>query len=494
MIVFNTSDVVVYLAPAGAGKTTALMDELVELLKVYRPDEVAFVTFTRKGVQNGIERALRACPWLSADELIHFQTLHAMCFHETGLEHKNIIERADLDRFNELLGFNVHLSEAFDNTTEDDKLLQRYDAVRAGCKKGAIVERAYNEEQYTRLVNAYEDFKKRNDLVDFYDCLIRFKERGLPVSVKVALIDEAQDLTPLQWEVTTIAFSNADRVRIGGDDFQCLFSYCGADPDILIDLASRYNSVKLERSFRLPRAVYSFARGITALIRDKVDKDFVPMKDVEGFVKDISDRTTLCRIIRDDLEKNGHLPSRWYLLFRNNCFIDDMARLLEQFTIPYHTAKGFCVSARDIAKIRRYYNYRKEGYSRASFDEFCATYKIADINEDFTESALIPGENRYVIADYVKKYGIERLDEMARGEPSLLLSTPYRVKGGEADYAVVFADATRLVNENATLNLDEELRVLYVSCTRAKLGLYLVPSTGRYGLDTVIDLIKEAVA
>jgi len=59
---FATDDVVVYLAAAGAGKTHAMMEEMAELLKVYRPDEIAFVTFTRKGVLNGIERAIKADP------------------------------------------------------------------------------------------------------------------------------------------------------------------------------------------------------------------------------------------------------------------------------------------------------------------------------------------------------------------------------------------------------------------------------------------------
>lgn len=491
MIRFKTSDVKVYLAPPGAGKTFSLMDEMVELLKVYRPDEIAFVTFTRKGVENGIERALKANKALHTEDLIHFQTLHAMCFHETHLAHKNIIERSDIAQFNKLLGFNVHLSDAFDNATDDDKLLQRYDAVRAGSRKGTYVERAYDEEQYDRLVSAYEEFKKRNDLVDFYDCLIRFKERNLPVSVKVALIDEAQDLTPLQWEVARIAFSEAEKIRIAGDDYQGLFSYCGADPSILIDIANHYTLVKLELSYRLPRAVYRFTRGITDLIKEKVDKDFVPAKDVEGFVKEVSDRTTLCRIIRDDLERNGYTSGRWYLLFRANCFIADVTCVLEQFTIPYHTAQGFVVSAKDLAKIKRYYNYRKEGYGTDTIKSFCEVYGITDINAPFTESKLIPGENRYMIADYVDKYGVEKLDEMAKGKPFLLVSTPYRVKGGEAEFVVVFLDSTRLVNENATLNLDEELRVLYVSCTRAKQGLYLASALGRYSSENIISMVKE---
>lgn len=494
MIYFATKDVKVYLAPPGAGKTYSLMDEMVELLKTYRPDEIAFVTFTRKGVQNGIERALKANPSLSEDDLIHFQTLHALCFHEAHLEHKNIIERSDLDRFNELLGFKVHISDAFDNTTEDDKLLQRYDAVRAGSKTGTFVMRPYDQEQYTRLVSAYEEFKKRNDLVDFYDCLTRFRDRGLPVSVKVALIDEAQDLTPLQWEVASIAFSEAEKIRIAGDDEQGLFSYCGADPKILIDFSRKYETIKLDKSYRLPRAVHHFTRGITELIKEKVVKEYTPAKDVEGFVREVQDRTLLCRLIKEDLEKNGYGPLRWYLLFRNNCFIDDITSILEQLTIPYHTARGFCIAKNDIAKVRRYYNFRKEGFSRETFASFCDAYKIADINAEFTESDLIPGENRYMIASYVEAYGIERLEEMSSGEPFLLLSTPYRVKGGEAEFTAVFLDATRLVSENALLNLDEELRVLYVACTRAKQGLYLISSVGRYGLDKIIDLVKEVIA
>jgi len=492
---FNTDDVTVYLAPAGAGKTQLLMDDMSLALEKYRPDEVAFVTFTRKGVANGIERALAKHRELKEDDLIHFQTLHALCFKETGLVHKNIIERYDIEQFNNLFGFNIHLAEAFENTTEDDKLLQRYDAVRAGCKRGVLVERAFNEERFDRLVSAYEAFKEANDLVDFYDCLLKFRDRGLPVAAKAALIDEAQDLTPLQWEVCKIAFSGCEMVRIAGDDFQSLFSYAGASPEILIAMTNVYKTVKAEKSYRLSQAVYRFSRGITSLISEKVDKDSVPIKELEGFVKKEFDRNILCRKVKEDLEKNGALPNRWYMLFRNNCFIVDITPTLEQYLIPYHTAKGFVVEGRSMLKIRRYYSYRKEGYgTKESKEAFCKAYNIKDLNDDFTESDLIPGENRYKFLDYVNKYGLDKLEEMAKSPPFLLVTTPHRVKGGEAEFAVVFLDCTRMVSENILLNVDEELRVLYVACTRPKNGLYLVPSIGRYGLDRIVDLAQEVIS
>jgi superfamily I DNA/RNA helicase len=493
---FATDDVTVYIAAAGAGKTSAIMDEMTTLLKTYRPDEIAFVTFTRKGVANGIERALRANPHLTADDLAHFKTLHALCFRELGLEQQSMITRAKMHEFNRLPGnhfrYHVTLRETFEEQTEDDKLLSRYDTVRNLGEKAALTDSAYDPTRYGLLVKDYEAFKAREGLVDFHDCLLKFRERNRPVNVKVAFIDEAQDLTLLQWEVCRIAFSLAEKIRIAGDDYQCLFSYSGASFRTLISLSKRYRTVKLETSHRLPGTVYRFARGITRLIGDKVEKDYRPARDVEGFIQELGSREVLARRIRTDMTDNGTTPYRWYLLFRNNCFIDEVTDLLERHTIPYHTARGFCIPEKDLVKIKRFYNYRKQGFgSKEAFEKFCGDYKIEDINDEFTESGLIASEKRYLYFDYVQKFGVDGLVKMAERAPFLLLSVTHRVKGGEADYVVVFLDCTRRVACNMTQNMDEELRVLYVACTRAKQGLFLVASRGKYGLDNVINAVKE---
>lgn len=492
---FAANDVKVYLAAAGSGKTYALMDEMTELLKAYRPDEIAFVTYTRKGVANGIERALQANPQISADDLIHFKTLHALCFRELGLKQESIITRDMINEFNREMSFKLTLQDAYEQQTDDDRLLMRYDEKRSGGTKEILAYRAYDERSYQRLIRAYEELKGKHDLVDFYDCLLKFKEANKPVNVKAAFIDEAQDLTLLQWEVCQIAFSTCEKIRIAGDDYQSLFTYAGASPQVLISLAKRYGAVKLEKSYRLPAAVYRFAKGITTLITCKIDKDFYPAKDVEGFVEDVTDRNLLVRRIRNDFNENGALPYRWYLLFRNNCFIGEFTAMLEQLTVPYHTSKGFCIAERDLAKIRRYYNFRKKGFSsQDALEKFCEENNIKDINEDFTESDLIPTERKFVCFDYVQKFGVEKLDEMSRKEPFILLSTTHRVKGGEADYVAVFLDCTQKVAHNKMSDLDEELRVLYVACTRAKLGLYLVASRSMYGLDDLIALVRDMAA
>lgn len=491
---FKTDDVVIHLASAGSGKTTAAMNEIASALREYRPDEIAFVTYTKKGVENGIERALKVNPDLTPDDLMHFKTLHALCFREAHLTRKNMMSSDDIARFNEAFGFSLSLSDAFGYVSEDDRLLQRYDAQRSGSRRGVFVDGNFDRFRYDRLINAYEAFKEAHGLVDFFDCLTLYMERGEPLKgVKLAVIDECQDLTALQWQVCMKAFAGAERIRCFGDDFQCLYTYNGAAPELLVEMASHYETVKHETSYRLPRRVYEFARGITDVIQEKVEKDYRPATDREGFVKELGDRNVLARVIRDDLRANGPKPGRWYLLFRTNCFIADMAKTLEQFIVPYHTVKGFCIPKRELARIERYYNFRKEGFGSAeSRARFAEEYKIKDFNESFTESELIPGRERYFFQDLVDAYGIKALKAMCdMEEPWLLLSTVHRVKGGEADYTAMFMDCTRVVSENMTLSADDELRVLYVGCTRCREGLYLIPAQGKYSMSRLLDIVRE---
>lgn len=641
---FKTDDVVIHLASAGSGKTTAAMNEIASALREYRPDEIAFVTYTKKGVENGIERALKVNPDLTPDDLMHFKTLHALCFREAHLTRKNMMSSDDIARFNEAFGFSLSLSDAFGYVSEDDRLLQRYDAQRSGSRRGVFVDGNFDRFRYDRLVNAYEAFKEAHGLVDFFDCLTLYMERGEPLKgVKLAVIDECQDLTALQWQVCMKAFAGAERIRCFGDDFQCqpagtrvltvqgeklkelvwvpiedcggksvmaydinsnsykvsppvtveahtytgklfevytmgqasgalftpehkmvvrnaagvqlmplyecsgrddlfipcyapggepawhpmqiatygyvtgtvcsidvpeyhtyvcdfgitshncLYTYNGAAPELLVEMASHYETVKHETSYRLPRRVYEFARGITDVIQEKVEKDYKPATDREGFVRELGDRNVLARVIRDDLRANGPKPGRWYLLFRTNCFIADMAKTLEQFIVPYHTVKGFCIPKRELARIERYYNFRKEGFGSAeSRARFAEEYRIKDFNESFTESELIPGRERYFFQDLVDAYGIKALKAMCdMDEPWLLLSTVHRVKGGEADYTAMFMDCTRVVSENMTLSADDELRVLYVGCTRCREGLYLIPAQGKYSMSRLLDIVRE---
>ena len=43
------------------------------------------------------------------------------------------------------------------------------------------------------------------------------------------MVDEAQDLTPLQWDMVVKIAKGVDRVYIAGDDDQAIYEWNGAD-------------------------------------------------------------------------------------------------------------------------------------------------------------------------------------------------------------------------------------------------------------------------
>ncbi len=88
---------VVFGAP-GCGKTTYLLDILERELKLVNPDEIAFVSFTRKGSYEGKRRALDKFGFSDGD-LPYFRTLHSIAFRANGCSKYDMISKADYKEF-----------------------------------------------------------------------------------------------------------------------------------------------------------------------------------------------------------------------------------------------------------------------------------------------------------------------------------------------------------------------------------------------------------
>ena len=480
---FNTEDITVLFAGAGCGKTSYMVERVKKELNVFLPEQIAFVSFTKKGASEGREKVIRKLH-VDEDRLQYFKTFHALTFSAMGYKYVNIFSNARMRQFNKLLGFNLSGNSEDGNNTEDDKLLTRYDKIRNGVSN-FIDDAGYDEDRYERFVHAYESYKSVNNLIDFQDCLINFVKRGTPLPVKVAFLDEAQDFTILQWHVAETAFADCEKIYVAGDDYQSIYTYAGARPDVLIALANKHKVVKLEVSYRIPRKVYALAKGITDFIGEKMDKDYVPYKDMDGKVETVTDRDYLVSLI-------GNSTDSWLVLFRNNYTIPAFAKRLQQECIPYHDANGFVVGEALLARIRKYLNFQKVGYrSAAALEEFKLQYNIKDIKDDFTESMLIDADQAQMAFNYVEKFGIEELSKLAKEKPRVTVATIHKVKGAEAFNVAVFMDCSRRVARNKFDNLDSELRLLYVAFTRSQENLYLIQSESSYGYDEIVSNIRE---
>ncbi|WP_197513850.1 ATP-dependent DNA helicase UvrD2 [Mycobacterium sp. E2462] len=132
---------------------------------------------------------------------------------------------------------------------------------------------------------AYEALKARDDdvtLLDFDDLLLHtaaaiendaavadeFRDR-----YRCFVVDEYQDVTPLQQRVLTAWLGDRDDLTVVGDANQTIYSFTGATPRFLLDFSRRYpdaSVVRLERDYRSTPQVVSLANQVIAAARGRV--------------------------------------------------------------------------------------------------------------------------------------------------------------------------------------------------------------------------------
>ena len=69
------------------------------------------------------------------------------------------------------------------------------------------------------------------------------KENKIP-EFDVVFIDEAQDLSPLQWKLYDILKQKSKDIYLAGDDDQAIFAWAGADVNRFINEPAKERSIQ----------------------------------------------------------------------------------------------------------------------------------------------------------------------------------------------------------------------------------------------------------
>ena len=476
--------------------TRRLIEEVSKELETRRPEELAFVTFTRKGAEEGLRRVCSKLMY-EPEDLPYFRTLHSLTFHAMNLKANQMFGRLDQRKFNKEYGYNVNRCEVDTGkvlATKDSQYLDFYDMERSGALTSKqLVEADIEQGYYRQIVKNYEEYKAREQKVDFFDCLIKYVQEGDSLPVKVAMIDECQDITALQWRVIEKAFAKAERIIIAGDDKQCIFSYSGARPDFLIQLSKQFPVEHLSKSYRIPYSIYKLSVAITNFIGEKTEQKAEPREENgEGMIMQLNSLDRIVNFIDEDCIKNDPEHTAWYILARNNCFLEEPKKVLEDNLIPYWTAEGFFMGGEIMKRLKDYEGFSLEGYrDPKKKEDFQRKFGIEDFSKPFTETNLFTEGRKWVYASYIEKYGLKKLEEMCKWNPQVLISTIHHVKGGEAKNVAIMLDTTRRTKGNIFNSIDDELRILYVGVNRTKENLFLIDSKNGEGYDEILNVIKS---
>ena len=86
---------------------------------------------------------------------------------------------------------------------------------------------------------------------------------------------------------------------------------------------------------------------------------------------------------------------------------------------------------------------------------------------------------------------IQRKTNVNIKDINITVGTIHSVKGGEADNVILLMDVTKTVHKAVYSELDSEIRVLYVACTRAKKNLHIIYSGSKHSYKLLLEGAKS---
>lgn len=464
-----------YYGPPGSGKTRKGIEIVQKELQTISISQIAYITFTKSAIQEAYER-------LEAKGL-YFKTLHAICFYELGLEKGQVAK--DLSEFSELIGEKITVKDfMLDIMTEADEVLSCYNA---GVNRLLIRDEMYHSYQGTwskyrfdYLINGYDRWKQINDYQDFTDFLINYLDLGDPLDIKVAVIDEAQDLSLLQKAVITKMTSLCERIYLLGDDDQAIYNWAGADASSFLNWKCD-KEIVLDRSYRLPKIIKDFSQQIIQKVKNRKSKNFV-CKDEVGSVENLNEIDTI--------------ENETFILYRNRYFAKRFKEHLEFNGEPYtgygspfdNVERKAIVSWNKIQSnvftvrdLQQAVKFIKDGLINSQDKKkILAMTNLNDVltQNDFDLKNFGDANWGYMLdlqyGDYfdrvINRYGKDILVE----QPKVKLMTLHQSKGQEADTVHILPDMSRRTYANYMIEPDNEHRLFYVGCTRAKQKLILL--------------------
>ena len=119
-------------------------------------------------------------------------------------------------------------------------------------------------ENLQHINRAYKAYKAANLRHDYTDMVIEFVNQGTAPTLDVLIVDEAQDLTPLQWQQVSVLKQHAARVYYAGDDDQCIHRWNGVEVSHFMNACDNHRV--LDQSYRVPKEVFKLANQIVKRI------------------------------------------------------------------------------------------------------------------------------------------------------------------------------------------------------------------------------------
>ncbi|MBD2503936.1 UvrD-helicase domain-containing protein [Anabaena azotica] len=486
-------------AVAGSGKSTTLLIVAKALWQAgFKPNDIKICVFGKNNSNHLIKKF--GPLWKSS-----ISTLHSAAFslvrRELNVKHSEEITVSKLkyQRIAQSLdlipkrGLKVGRLWAENIISNDDDFLKLIDLVRLSHQQptaevvNAIA--AHHEietvqqpqlvaQWIARCLQIGEEWAITQKKLDFTDQIWlavkwRLHERPWFKPYRFVLVDECQDLNPLQLTFVLSLIGNIGRILGVGDPQQSIFGYAGADNQ------SYYNLVRLTQAAELPLSIcYRCPRSHIALVKKIFPHiPIEPAPDaIEGVIHQIEEKGVENFLQNGDViisRKNAPLVSLCIKLIglgmKANVLGRDVGDSLKKeldliAKLPGYSFQFFndAIAQYQAVKLERYRDLDNEDELRQKLlDKLEA---ILTIYQSHTAATSIENLKSYI-------------DEIFSDEKSAItLSNIHKFKGGEGERIVIYKpkDVPMTWRNQLAWQEEQERNLLYVALTRSKRELFIV--------------------
>lgn len=349
------------LAGPGSGKTHVIIGRVRHLIEQHNvlPENILVITFSKAAATEMRERFLNGSG--NSYPGVTFGTFHSCFFHilqiAYNLNPASIIrEETARTIFRDILTeLQPELAEQPEMIASIREEIQKYKGTHSvgnpardeeyeplSCKRELFypVLRAYLEAMRSRGMVDFEDmltmtrelFQKRPDILAFWQERYRY-----------ILIDEFQDVNPLQYEIVKMLAARSHNLFAVGDDDQAIYGFRGATPGIMLRFTTDYPDAKvvtLNVNYRCSEEILRASSDLISCNTERFQKALLSNRGSTGPVRiQCFDDTgaEYADIIKDirTLLQNGEQPEHIAVLFRTNLEMRSLIHQLEQAGIPY---------------------------------------------------------------------------------------------------------------------------------------------------------------
>ena len=378
-------------------------------------------------------------------------------------------------------------------------------------------------EKIAAIYAGYETLKANRDgrtLLDFDDLLLH-TAAAIENDVAVAsefrdryrcfVVDEYQDVTPLQQRVLDAWLGDRDDLTVVGDANQTIYSFTGATPRYLLDFSRRFPEstvVRLERDYRSTPQVVSLANRVITAARGRMAGSKLhligqrppgPEPKFTEHPDEAAEATAVARTIKKLID-SGTAASEIAVLYRINAQSEVYEEALTAAGIPFQVRGGEGFFSRQeirqsLVALQRAADRGIEGELPSMVRELLeplgltaeaptgakarerweALTSLAELVDD--EVAARPELELPALVAELKLRADARHPPVVQG---VTLASLHAAKGLEWDavYLVGLADNTlpishALAHGPDSEAVEEERRLLYVGITRARMYLEL---------------------